>query len=282
MGKSFSKLTPRIANTFFTLALQQYFRTHCEYPWDPRDNITQCDITPDFIEDDNMQKGVPLIIVQNGPVSIEPAGFGNGLYHTNDREVILNGHRETKPGIQDSRLQFTVNSSTQVHVITQSKDDADELAFEISMFMLMLKYMVGNILQLQYVGSPQISPAQQMGQTGWIGRYMVSVHIPYAFTLVRRWMPLDEGVLLTAIETALTPVNNGESPKPGDLDENGNPINIGGVGGTNTGGQNGNWGGQGGVSSDYTADGIDDNWVNLRFKVTKDEIIAAQPGQPDL
>lgn len=281
MGKSYSRLTPRIANTFFTLALQQYFKTHAEYPWDPRDFVTQCDITPDFIEDDNMQKGVPLIIVQNGSVSIEPAGITSGMYHMADREVMLDGVREKRPGVQDSQMQALVQSSTQIHVITQSKDDADELAFEIAMFLLGLKYSVANIIQLQFVGSPQISPAQQMGQTGWIGKYMVTVYIPYTFTVTRRWLPVDEGVLLASIETELTPVNKGKTPQPGDKDETGKPINIGGVGATNTGGQNGNWGGKGGVSKDYTADGIDDNWVNLRFKVSTKDILGYQPGEPE-
>lgn len=281
MGKSYSKLTPRIVNTFFTLALQQYFRTHPEYPWSPYDNKTLIDITPDYIEDDDMEKGLPLIIVQNGPSSIEPAGVGTGMYSTGSRAVMLDNIVTHKDGVWDTKLQFTINSQTQIQVIATSKDDVDELAFDIAMFMLMLKYSVANILQLQFVGSPQQSPAQQMTQVGWQGKYMSSIIVPYTYTIARQWMPIDFGPVLTAIETAMTPVNKGTTPKPGDTDLKGNPINIGGVGATNTGGQNGNWGGTGGVSPDPVADGIDDNCVDLRFRVSADDASGYQPGVPE-
>lgn len=281
MGKSYSKLTPRIVNTFFTLSLQQYFRTHPEYPWSPYDNKTLIDITPDYIEDDNMEKGLPLIIIQNGSSSLEPSGIGNGIYNSGGREILLNGEKTVKDGVWDTKLQFTVNSHTQIQVIATSKDDVDELAFEIAMFMLMLKYSVANILQIQFVGNPQQSPAQQMTQVGWQGKYMATVMVPYTFTIARRWLPIDFGPVLAAIETELSPVNKGTTPKPGDVDFNGDPINIGGVGATNSGGQNGNWGGTGGVSTDYVADGMDDNWAELRFKITENNIDGYTPGQPE-
>lgn len=282
MGRSYSKLTPRIVNTFFTLALQQYFITHPEYPWSPEDSKTQIDITPDYVEDDNIQKGLPLVIVQNGPINIEPAGVATGAYYTGPQASIDNGIRKEKEGIWDTKLQFTISSYTQIQVISMAKDDADEIAFSVAMFMLMLKYDVANIIQIQNIGSPSVNPAQQMEQVGWTGKYMATVSVPYVFTLARVWQPLDSGILLRAIETEMTPVNGGKVPEAGDTDFKGNKINIGETGATNTGGQNGNWGGQGGISENNpVGDGMDDNCVELRFRVSADEIKGWQPGEHD-
>lgn len=280
MGKSFSKLTPRIANTFFLLALQNYFTDHPEHPWHPDDSISKLSIATDFTEDARAQDSVPNIVVQNGPCTIDPAGFGSGVYTGNPRQLYRDGKTITQEAIMDYSMMFTIRSYSQIFAITFSKDDSDELAFEIALFMAMLKSDVANIIQLQNLESPQQSPAQQMTQVGWQGKYMASVTVPYTFILRRHWCPVDRGILLRAIETTMKPVNpSKDPPKPGDKDENGNDINIGDVGGTNTGGENGNWGGQGGISDDPLSDGIDDNIVNLRFRVREDTIEGYQPGE---
>lgn len=241
MGKSYSKLTPRIVNTFFVIALQQYFMLHGEYKWDPRDNKTQIDITPDFVEDDNMQKGLPQIIVQNGPVSYIPAGIGTGYVQTFPRRTFEEGKLVTKEGLWDTEYQLMVQSSTQISIFATSKDDADELGFEIAMFLMMLKPKVAEIIQIQNLDNAQQSPAQLVSQSGWTGKYRSDIVIPYTFTLVRRWEPTDQGVLLRCIATELKNV------------EGGNP-------------------------DDPTSDGVDDNTVELRFSTGRLE--AEEPACP--
>ena len=281
MGKSFSKLTPRIANTFFLLALQHFFTNHPEHPWHPDDSISKLSIATDFTEDPRVQDSVPNIVIRNGPCTIDASGFGSGIYSARERQAIIEGQKVTQKAIWDYKMDFTINSYTEISVISFSKDDSDELAFEVAMFMAMLKSYVGNILKLQNLGNPQQSPAQQMTQVGWSGKYMASVTVPYTFILCRHWNPVDAGILLRSVETIMKPVNPDRiPPKPGDKDEHGNDINIGEVGGTNTGGENGNWGGKGGISDDPNADGIDDNVVTLRFRAREDTIEGYQPGQP--
>ncbi len=281
MGKSFSRLSPRIINTLFLCFLQNYFRNHAEYVWDPDVSLTQIDIAPEYAEDDNLQKGMPLIVVENGPTMISPAGFNSGTDRVFNQLGYVNGKLVEKEYVWDMKQQFNINSSTSIHVHSPNKDDADELAYEVAIAIELCRPLIANILQIQNISDAQISPAAKTGQTGWNSQFMSMVSFSYSYTLARIWQPVDSGELLKSIETVLTPVNGGTTPKPGDKDEKGNDINIGNVGGTNSGGQNGNWGGTGGVSSDYTADGIDDNVVNLRFKVTKDSTKGYQPGEPE-
>lgn len=281
MGKSFSRLSPRIINTLFLCFLQNYFRNHVEYVWNPDASLTQIDIAPEYAEDDNLQKGMPLIVVENGPTMVSPAGFNGGTDRVFNQLGYVNGKLIEKEYIWDMKQQFNINSSTSIHVHSPNKDDADELAYEVAIAIELCRPLIANILQIQNISDAQISPAAKTGQTGWNSQFMAMVSFSYSYTLARMWQPVDSGELLKSIETVLTPVNGGTTPKPGDKDEKGNDINIGNVGGTNSGGQNGNWGGTGGVSSDYTADGIDDNVVNLRFKVAKDSTKGYQPGEPE-
>lgn len=282
MGKSFSRLSPRIVNTLFICFLQNYFRDHPEYVWNPDTSLTNIDIAPEHAEDDQLQKGKPQIVVANGPSMISPtSGFNSGTSRVYNQLGYMDNKLVEKEYIWDMKQQFLISSSTNIHVYSLTKDDADELAYEVAIAMELCRPLIANILQIQNIGDAQISPAQSVGQTGWNSQFMAVVSFSYSYTLARMWQPVDSGELLRNIQTVLTPANKETTPQPGDKDEKGNDINIGEVGGTNTGGQNGNWGGTGGVSKDYTADGIDDNVVNLRFKVTKNDISGYQPGEPE-
>ena len=279
MGKSFSKLTPRIVNTFFILALQKYFSTHPEYPWSPEDSNTQIDLATDYDEEDFKQKSLPLIVVQNGPTMISAAGVGTGTQYTGPRKELRDGELTELPGIWDRKATYLINSSVNFRVVAGSKDDVEEIAFELGLFLMSLKYTVANVLQIQNIDSPQIQPPQPIKQDGWANQYVAHVYVSYSYILSRVWMPVDYGPLLTGIETKLTPVaskwdkNKSRVPEAGDVDEKGNPVNIGERGGTNTGGQNGNYGGIGGRSDDPVADCVDDNTVELRLKVTDLEAV---------
>lgn len=274
MGKSFSRLSPRIVNTFFILALQKYFSTHPEYPWSPDDSKTQLDLAVDFDEEDFKQKGLPLVVVQNGPSMISPAGVGSGTQFTGPRQELKDGIRTELQGIWDRKATYVINSSVNIRIVAGSKDDVEELSFEVALFLLSLKYTIANVLQIQNIGSPQIQPPQPIKQDGWSNVYAAHIYVDYSYILSRIWQPVDYGPVLKSIETVMTPVNKkwdkneSKVPEIGDTDEHGNPVNLGEKGGTNTGGQNGNYGGIGGRSDDSVADCVDDNVVELRFRTT--------------
>lgn len=199
MVKSFSKLSPRIVNTLFLVLIQEYFKYHPEYPYDSDDSKTMMDIAADFDEEDYKQKAMPVIVVQNGGIAIEPAGIGTGLSYAAPRVEVEDGHVYIKDGLWDKQLQFICNCSTTIRILTMSKDDADELAFELAMFLQMVRYKIGPILQIQNIGSPQIQTGQPIGQNGWANKYAAMVMVPYTFTITREWKPVDFGEPLRAI-----------------------------------------------------------------------------------
>jgi len=199
--KSPSNLTPRIVSSLFILALQHYFISHPEYRWDPDGNKTEIDIHAEWEEDDNLEKGLPILIVQNGPISISPAGIGTGLASLEPRIIKRGKETMEKSAILDSQLQATIESSINIAVTGMSSDDVSELAFTIGMFLLTLKYDIASVLQLQSIGNIQISPAQVLSKTGWTNRYIAQISIGYTFTLAKIWEPLDVGTLIKEIIT---------------------------------------------------------------------------------
>lgn len=222
-----TNLTPRIVNTLFLLALQQYFYTHPEYTFSPIGGETKVDITTDFSEDGTMAANMPIIVVQNGPSMIEPSGLSTGV-EAQVRTGIFKTNRQRAATFNTSH-KFTVRSSTTIHIFCFTKDACDELLFEISMLLMLFKYNIGTLLQIQNIESIQISPAAQNDRNGWSSKYVGSLTIPYTFTVSRTYKAVDTGVLLRAIQTALSPVSGVEGDDP-------------------------------------TSDRLDDNWVELRLK----------------
>lgn len=282
MGKSFSKLTPRIVNTLFLVALQKYFTGHKEYPGDDDPDMQYplgIEILTDFPEDLRKKAQFPALVIQGTDVTFNQDGIGNMQHLHPYKEVNLEGKEITKAAFIEEWLQFTLNSAVQIHCIAESRDACDELAFEVAVFMVGVKHQIGDILQIQYTSMPHQSAPQLMSRDGWRGAYDSVVTIPYVFTLRRLHSPVDLGPVLNSVETILDPVHKPGDPLPGegDKDHNGDDINIGGTGGTGTGGENGNWGGSGGITDgDPTADGIDDGWITLRFRVRSDTVDGQQ------
>lgn len=194
-----SNLTPRIISTFFLLALQKYFISHPEYSWDPDDNKTEIDIHAEYEEDDNLEKSIPVIVVQSGPYTISPAGIGTGLANTIPQIYKRDGKQLIKNYILNSTLQFTVDGQIIVYIIGMSNDDVNELSFTVSTFFQMLRYKAASILQIQNIGHISVSPAQASEKKGWTNRHMAQLSFPYSFTVAKVWEPVDYGDLLKEI-----------------------------------------------------------------------------------
>lgn len=278
MGKSFSKLTPRIATTLIISALKKYFTGHSEFPWTNDPATSNLAILSDYPEDNQQEVKVPTLVVQGGDVAFNQDGIGNMQHLLPWQERNTSGDIITKYAFIEEWLQFTLQSTVQIHCLTNSRDSADELGFEVGIFMVHLKHQLGDILQLQYLSMPQQTAPHVIAREGWTGTWDSTVALQYTFTLRRKHQPVDLGEPLRSIETTLDPVHPKGTPPPsaGDKDHNGNPINTSDTGGTGTGGENGNWGGKGGVSTDETADCIDDGWITLRFRVRDDTVTGQQ------
>lgn len=234
-------LTPRLINTFFLLTLQEHFKQHAEFKWSPDDASTQIDITTGYSEDGRTQATVPALVVQNGSITISPAGIGNGYGTLAPQQVYVGNKLIKKEALLDTQLNMTVQGYTQILILGFSQDAVEELAFEVATLMNSIRYLSGTILGLQAMPSSiQISPVQQATQIGWSGKYQCGITIPYVFNVARTYVPVDDGILLRSIETCLKPVNQEIYDKTGD----------------------------------EVADGIDDNEITLRFKASLDNKIA--------
>lgn len=199
--RSGANLTPRIINTFFLLSLQHYFISHPEYHWDPDDNKTEIDIHPEYEEDDNIDKGLPVIVVQSGPVVLNPIGIGTGMSHIEPRYIKYKDRTAKLAAVLDSQLQIQVDGSIYITVIGMSNDDVNELAFDIGMFLMMIKYSAASVLQVQNIGAIQVTQAQAESKTGWTNRHVARISIPYVFTVTRVWKPYNAGELIKEIQT---------------------------------------------------------------------------------
>lgn len=201
MGSTRIKLTPRIVNTFIILALQYYFEDHEEFTYTGNDYDTKIDVTTGYSEDGKSATTVPIVTVENGPISITPAGVTNGVRSLMFRDSL--GPTNDPAALVDTKHDFLVHGSTEISLFSFTKDATDELAFEIAMFIMMLKYNVGNILQIQNIDTCSISPARQVDVIGWTSKWSANLVFPYTFSVSRMQQPIDTGVLLRAIHTTL-------------------------------------------------------------------------------
>jgi hypothetical protein len=241
---------------------------HPEYPWNPDRGKTALFIQSDFAKDAKHQNVDPIIVVEGSGINYSQTGLTNNMANfTVDNLYQMQTHH-----------QFLAESSINIHCMCTSSDAAEELGFEVAMFVQSLRLIAAEMIQFQHITMPQQSKAQAVARNDWTGKFDSIVSFGYSFALRRRHTPVDKGELLKMIEFYLThPL---DTPMPGDKDAEGNPVNIGNEpgnkGGTNTGGQNGNWGGTGGTNDEANADGIDDGYVTLEMKISKDDIIVGE------
>lgn len=201
-----TKLTPRIVNTFFILAIQSYFRDHPEFTFTGHDYDTKIDITTGYSEDGKSTAGSPIMTIDNGPVSIQPSGITTGINSGKFRDF-ANGIEGKNMAMLDTKHDFLVHGITNISLYGFSRDAMDELAFETAMFIMMLKYNVGQVLQIQNIDTCSVSPAQQIEVQGWTSKWVAQISFPYTFSVSMLYKPIDTGVLLRAIQTTIHNAN---------------------------------------------------------------------------
>lgn len=223
-------------------------------------------IQSDFAKDSRYQNIDPILVVEGGNITYSQSGLTNNMISM------------ASPNLYQTTTehQFLAESTINIHCICSASDAAEELGFEVAMFAQSMRLVAAEMLQVQNISMPQQSKAQMMGGNDWGGKFDSVVSFGYSFALRRRHKPVDPGELLKIIEFYMThPL---DTPLPGQLDANGNPVVPGQKGGTNTGGQNGNWGGEGGVNDTpgNVADGLDDGWATIELKVSNTEVTGEQ------
>lgn len=223
------------------MALRNYFKKHPEYPWQEDRNKTQIFIQAGNAEDVPEHNINPAVIVENGSTT----QFDNTALGTN-----YSAMTSYKMAYTEFLSSFLVRGSVQIHCIAEAEDASEELAYEIALFMQSLKHISGLVLQLQELSAPAMSVPQRINGGTWSGNYDTVIMVSYAYSIKQKFTPIDLGPLLKDIQTM--------------LDNDGDSGFKGGVGGTNTGGQSGNWGGTGKKGG---GDSYDDNNVTLKFDV---------------
>ena len=194
----------------------------------------------------------------------------SGVQYANDS--IGNSARAItyKMAYVEQYFQFLARGGLTIHCLAEGDDAAEELAFEVAMFLTSLRVIAAEIMQFQEMSMPVQSKPMPAKHENWGACYDCAVSLSYAFAIRRKHTPIDKGLLLNEINSYVhtdgTPCNPTD---PADPDYTPLPTGTGETGGTGTGGQNGNYGGTGGING---GDGVDDGLIKLTLKVSKDDI----------
>ena len=240
-GKAFSDMRPQIVQSFFVLAIQRAFAEHRLYPWTEDRSISKLYVQTSMAENAKESGIHPAIIIDSGNLSFNNDSLGN--------RASVEVH---KMYLVKENLTYTVSGSIAFICRCESKISAENLAYELSSFLTIAKNSVGKVLQLQLLSMPQQSKAMPVSASGGSTLYEAQVQVSYSYAVNLEVTPVDLGPVLDDVLSQLSP----NSPIIGD----------GGVGGTFTGGQTGNWGGTGEPGG---GDAIDDGDVAMAFSAKK-------------
>jgi hypothetical protein len=167
------KLTPRLIRTFFLSLVRAYFTDHEEYPWVQDKSKTEIFIQGDYAPDVRKEDIVPSIIVQ-----------GTGFTFVKDA---ISGQRmsmATKDNLGRTwGLQHTIVGGIAINCIAHTSIDAEELAFSLSLLLSATLLYVKEVLSLQNIDAPQVSPASVLSSEGVNSTYISTINIGYKFAI---------------------------------------------------------------------------------------------------
>lgn len=182
-------LTPRISRALFIRALQYYFSDHPEYKWDPDRSKTQIFIQDELAEDSRHDSILPTIVVENTGWNFQEEAIG-----ANNASV-----KRVNEYQHEMQSQYSINGGINIHCLSQSSIDSEELGFEICFFLVSLRNSMHTMFNLQRIGAPQQSKASNIEKEGWSFHYdsVVSVSIVTAIRGIQS--PVDPGPPLREI-----------------------------------------------------------------------------------
>ena len=236
-GKAFSDMRPQIVQSFFVLATQRAFAEHSMYPWNENRGTSKILIQSSMAEDAKESGIHPAIIIDSGNLNFNNDSIGNRSSVARYKEYLI---KEV--------LTYTVSGSITFTCRCESKIASENLAYELSSFLVITRNSIGKVLQLQQLSMPQQSKAIPVIISGGHTLYEAHVQVGYNYVASTVVTPVDFGPLLADVISSISP----NSPIPG----------AGGVGGTYTGGETGNWGGTGEPGG---GDAIDDGRAAIGF-----------------
>lgn len=205
-------LTPRISRTLIMRALQYYFTGHPEYPWVADRAKTQIFIQDEIAEDSKHDSILPTIVVENTGYVFQEDAIGANIADV--KRVSEYQHK--------TEHQYAINGGLNIHCLSQSSIDAEELAFEICFFILSLRNTMHTMFNLQRIGAPSQSKASNIEKEGWNYHYDSVVSVPYVMAIRSIHDPVDPGPPLREILAEISvpgtkPVSERpQIPTPGD------------------------------------------------------------------
>ena len=200
-------LTPRISRTLFIRALQYYFTDHPEYPWLADRSKTQIFIQDEIAEDAKHDSVIPTIVVENTGYSFQDDAIGANNAHV----------ERYKQYSHITHSQYVVQAGINIHCLSQSSVDSEELAFEIGFFILSLKQHMHTMFNMQKISSPVQSKASNIEKDGWNYHYDSVLSFAYWMAIRSTHTPVDPGPVLAAIIVDITTPET--DPEPVELDD---------------------------------------------------------------
>jgi hypothetical protein len=258
-------MTPRLVRTLLILSLQKYFSRHTEYPFNRDRAKTKIFIMDDMPEDTRMHDIVPAIIVEGEGVTFQDDAIG-----ANVRDINVD-----KLYYASRQSQFLAAGMVNLHCIGQSSVDAEELAFEVSMYLQSVRWNLQRMFGMQQLSIRGYGKPQVISREGTTHTYACIITVTFQLAKAVKVTPIDKGELLTEIDTYVVP-NGGLPPGTVVIDAATNRYGYqiyAGIKVINNGNA-----GPNPEQPDIPGnpDTVDDGWVELRITVKEDDVVVEE------
>ena len=252
-----AKMSPRICRTLFTVLLQRYFRQHPEYKWDKDRTKTKVFIQAAEAIGARESNIIPSILVDSGGFSLADAGVGNSTLKMMQMPTLYQ--------YQDFK-QCGVRTSITLSCLADTAIDAEQLAWDLSTFLIAIKTTILEVTGAQYLALPQVSKAAKTLRNDWANCFEAQIMLSLELAVQVSVTPIDKGELLREINLVLD----------SDIDDDGSSAitdpkdpNKDGDGG----GPDFNWDREPPTSDRYKRWSLG---IFLKFRITKDGVTGEQ------
>ena len=184
------KMTPRLSKSFFIVALRHFFKTHPTYTWDDDQTKTKILIQSDMAELQRYKNLDASVVVMNNGVSFDNKTIGN-LYEWDSSKLLS----------EPLTVQYLVEGTMNTFCICQGRGASEELAFDVSQYLISSRLWAAKMMQFQHITMPVISPCSILRREGFDNLYNTPVSLSYSFVIRQLISPVDlPGELLSEVQ----------------------------------------------------------------------------------
>lgn len=184
------KMTPRLSKSFFLVALRHFFKTHPSYPWMEDQTKTKILIQSDMAELQRYKNLDASLVVMNNGVSFDNKTIGN-IYEWDQSKVL----------VEPLTVQYLVEGTMNTFCVCSGRDASEELAFDVSQYLVSIRLWAAKMLQFQYITMPSISPCTVLRREGFDNLYNTPVSVNYGFIIRQHISPTAiPGDLLSEVQ----------------------------------------------------------------------------------